>query len=129
MNVFTAIGRIGKDAAVRYTQAGKPVAGWSLAVDSGYGDNKTTLWLDCSLWGQRAEKIGEYIKKGDRLGVTGEIGTREHEGKTYITLRVQDVTLLGERTQNGNNRTQNGNVRDSGTANAGEDFVDGDVPF
>lgn len=96
MNVFTAIGRIGRDAVVR--QAGDtPVAGWSLAVDSGYGDRKITTWLDCSLWGKRAEAVAQHIRKGDRLGVSGEIATREHDGKTYVTLKVSEVTLLGEK--------------------------------
>ena len=97
MNLYTAIGRIGKDAVVRVTGAGEAVAGWSLAVESGYGDKKQTLWFDCSLWGNRANKLAEYIKKGDRLGVVGELGEREHEGKVYKTLRVNDVTLLGDK--------------------------------
>lgn len=96
MNVFTAIGRVGRDAVVR-NAGDTPVAGWSLAVDAGYGDRKVTTWLDCSLWGKRAESVAQHIRKGDRLGVTGEIATREHEGKTYVTLKVSDVTLLGEK--------------------------------
>lgn len=99
MNNFTAIGRIGKDAVTRHTGAGKAVTGWSLAVDTGYGDNRQTVWLDCTLWGDRGEKIAPMILKGDRLGVSGEIGTREHDGKTYVTLKVAEVTLLGEKRQ------------------------------
>ena len=97
MNVFNAIGRIGKDAVIRQTPAGKVVVGWSLAVDKGWGDKKQTIWLDCSAWGDRYEKLAAYILKGSQLGVTGELGTREYEGKTYITLDVRDVTLLGGR--------------------------------
>lgn len=100
MNVYTAIGRVGKDdAKLRYTQGGDPVTGWSLAVDSGYGNKKQTLWLDCSLWGKRGEKVAEYITKGSQLGVSGELGTREHEGKTYLTLRVAEVSLIGGKSQ------------------------------
>jgi len=99
MNVFTAIGRIGRDAVTRHTTNGKAVTGWALAVDTGWGDNKKTTWFDCSLWGDRGIKLAEHIKKGDRLGVTGEIGTREHEGKTYVTLDVRDVTLLAAKPQ------------------------------
>ena len=100
MNNLNAIGRVGaKDAITRYTQAGEPVTGWSMAVDSGYGDKKQTLWIDCSAWGKRFERVAEYITKGAQLGVTGELGTREHEGKTYITLRVADVTLLGDKRE------------------------------
>lgn len=102
MNSFNAIGRVGgKDAVTRYTQAGKPVTGWSLAVDNGFGDNKQTIWLDCSLWGDRGEKVAEYITKGSQLGVSGELGTREHEGKTYLTLRVAEVTLIGGKPEAG----------------------------
>jgi single-strand DNA-binding protein len=140
MNVFTAIGRIGRDAVTRHTQAGKAVTGWALAVDKGWGDNKQTVWLDCSLWGERGEKVAGYIKKGDRLGVTGEIGTREHDGKTYITLDVREVTLLAANNQQGD-ATRPSNApraaaaqrpqRPAQPAGAGfsDDFSDNDIPF
>ena len=98
MNVFNGIGRIGRDAVVRQA-GGKSVTGWAIAIDSGYGERKQTIWMDCSLWGDRGERLAEYIRKGDRLGVTGELGTREHEGKTYVTLNVRDVTLLTPKDQ------------------------------
>ncbi len=98
MNVWNIIGRVGKDAEIR--QAGnKPVANWSVAVDHGWGDNKQTIWVDCALFGDRAGKLADFIRKGDRIGVTGEMGTREYNGKTYITLNVRDVTLLGEKSK------------------------------
>ena len=98
MNNYNVIGRVGKDAVTR--QAGsEPVTGLSLAVDSGYGDKKQTLWLDCSLWGKRGEKVAQYITKGSQLGVSGELGTREHDGKTYLTLRVGEVSLIGGKPQ------------------------------
>ena len=96
MNNFCATGNAGKDAATR--QAGADtVTGFSLAVKSGFGDKETTLWFDCSGWGKRYAKIADYIKKGTLLGVTGELGQREHEGKSYLTLRLNDVTLLSKK--------------------------------
>lgn len=97
MNSYTAIGRVGRDAEVRHTANSETVAGFSVAVDSGYGAKKQTLWFDCSVWGKRAESLAQYIKKGDRIAVQGELGTRQHDGKTYLTLRTSDVTLLGEK--------------------------------
>jgi single-strand DNA-binding protein len=96
MNVLTASGNIGRDAETR--QAGEStVASFSLAMKSGYGDKAQTIWLDCSLWGKQAESgLVQYLKKGQFVVVTGEMGTREHEGKTYITLRVNGVTLGGK---------------------------------
>jgi single-strand DNA-binding protein len=97
VNNCSFVGRVGKDAVTRVTGTGKPVTGWSLAIDTGWGDKKTTTWLDCTLWGERGEKLADKILKGDRLGVSGELGTREHDGKTYVTLDVRDVTLLGNK--------------------------------
>lgn len=122
MNLYIAIGRVGKDALTRFTQGGEPVTGWSLAVDSGYGDKKQTLWLDCSLWGKRGEKVAEYITKGSQLGVSGELGTREHDGKTYLTLRVGEVSLIGGKPQ-GEPKPQRQESQSSAP------FRDDDIPF
>lgn len=133
MNNYNAIGRVGRDAVTRYTQAGKPVTGWALAVDKGWGDNKQTVWLDCSLWGERGEKIAQHITKGSQLGVTGEIGTREHDGKTYVTLEVRDVTFIGGRQECGEQRQQAQRpARQQAAPTARQtmdDFADDSIPF
>lgn len=99
MNCLCVSGNIGKDAVVR--KAGdQSVAGFSLAMKSGYGEKAQTIWLDCSLWGKQAESgLVQYLKKGQFVVLSGELGTREHEGKTYLTLRVNDVTLGGKSEQ------------------------------
>jgi single-strand DNA-binding protein len=96
MNLLCVSGNLGKDAVVR--KAGdQSVAGFSLAMKSGYGDKAQTIWLDCSLWGKQAESgLVQYLKKGQFVVLSGELGTREHEGKTYLTLRVANVTLGGK---------------------------------
>lgn len=131
MNNYNAIGRIGKDAVTRHTQGGDSVTSWSLAVDSGYGKNKQTLWWDCSLWGKRGESVAEYLTKGAQVGVTGEVGTREHDGKTYLTLRVGDVTLVGGKAEAPkHNERGGGPVRPAPQPAGGTDgFEDQDIPF
>jgi single-strand DNA-binding protein len=64
------LARIGKDAEVRYTPGGAAVANVSLAFSYGKRgeDNKRpTQWVDASLWGQRAESLAPYIKKGGQI--------------------------------------------------------------
>lgn len=127
MNNFNGIGRIGRDAVTRHTANGKPVTGWAVAIETGFGDNKQTTWLDCSLWGERGEKVAAYIVKGDRIGVCGEIGTREHDGKTYVTLNVREVTLLTAK-QDAPQRQESRKPAQSKAPPA--DFDDGDsIPF
>lgn len=92
---FKDVCRIGKDAVTRFTQGGKAVTGFSAAFDTGYGDNKKTYWLDVSGWGERYEKVAQYLTKGSQVLLEGDIGTREHDGKTYITLNLTDLKLIG----------------------------------
>ncbi|MDR5867972.1 single-stranded DNA-binding protein [Halomonas koreensis] len=99
--IYSALGRIGRNAEVRQTQGGTSVAGFPVAVDVGYGDNKTTLWLDASIWGKRAESgLIQYLVKGQQVWVAGEIGTREFQKRDgapgfAVTLKVQEISLAG----------------------------------
>lgn len=100
MNYGHFAGRLGRDAELRYTQDSKPVANFALAVDTGWGDRKETLWIDCSLWGERGEKLAPYLTKGKPLTVSGDLGLRTFEKRdgtvgASITLNVQRVTLQG----------------------------------
>ena len=64
------LARIGKDAEVRYTPGGAAVANVSLAFTygkKGEDGKRPTQWVDASLWGQRAESLAPYIKKGGQI--------------------------------------------------------------
>jgi single-strand DNA-binding protein len=94
MKNLTIAGRLTKDAETR--DAGdKRVTGFSVAVDNWTGREKGTLFFDCSDWRPQGEKVAQYLTKGAPVTVSGDLGTREHNGKTYLTLRVADVTLQG----------------------------------
>ena len=95
MKTITIAGNIGKDAELRSTQSGDKVAGFSVAVESREGKEKTTIWFDVSIWGKRAEALSQYLTKGTRVAVSGDLGKREYEGKTYLTVKADQVTLLG----------------------------------
>jgi len=98
MNCFVFSGNLGNDCRTG-NAGGQPVVNFSVACKSGYGDKAQTNWIDCALWGKRGESLQQYLTKGQRVIVSGELGTREHEGKTYITCRVNDVTLAGDKQQ------------------------------
>ena len=79
MKNLTIAGNIGKDAVTRTTQSGDSVTGWSVAVEERNGQDKRTLYFDCSLWGKRGQALAQYLTKGSRVAVTGDLSTREHE--------------------------------------------------
>lgn len=95
MKNIVVSGTIGKDAVLRRTQNGDPITGFSVAVDDGWGDSKTTMWFDVSLFGKRGQNLEPHLKKGSKVSVSGELSRREHEGKTYLTIRADNITLMG----------------------------------
>jgi single-strand DNA-binding protein len=94
MKTITLAGRLTKDAETRDAGSDR-VTGFSVAVDDRSGKEKTTLFFDCSMWGKRGEALAQYLTKGSSVTVSGDLGTRQYEGKTYLTVRVNDVTLQG----------------------------------
>ncbi|MCT7656128.1 single-stranded DNA-binding protein [Oceanimonas sp. NS1] len=136
MNVCTFTGNLGRDCRPGNV-GGTAVCNFAVAVKSGYGDKEQTLWLDCALWGRQAEsRLTEYLVKGQQVAVSGELGTREHEGKTYLTLRVNQISLVGGRPTQGQttNSGQQGNWQQQQPTQSQQatqppaDFDD-DIPF
>jgi len=127
MKAIVIAGRLGKDSELRRTQKGDAVLGFSVAVDDGYGDSKRTLWFECSLFGKRGQSLEGALTKGKQVTVSGDFSTREYEGKTFMTVNVNDVTLQG-----------GGNERQQQTAKSSYDepdnrstaeALDDDLPF
>ena len=138
MNVFTGIGRLGRDAEVKYTADGKPITTFAVAIDDGFGERKTTTWLDCAFFGERGPKVAEFIRKGDRIGITGSIRletfkTRDGEDRSKVALRVAEVTLLGEKRDDAPQRSGPAKPRGESkpqhsAPTQGDDFSDS-IPF
>ena len=127
----TFVGRVGKDAVTRFTQGGDPIVGFSLAADNGFGDKKQTLWFDASGFGKRYEAVCPYLLKGAQVWVAGEQGEREHDGKTYKTLRLTDLQLVGskqERQETGNGARAAATSKPSNSA-AIDNFDSSEIPF
>lgn len=101
MNCFVFSGNLGSDCRTG-NAGGQTVVNFSVACKSGFGDKAQTNWIDCALWGKRGESLQQYLTKGQQVVVSGELGTREHDGKTYLTVRVNDVSLVGGKQPSGN---------------------------
>lgn len=97
MNLLVFSGNLGGDCEVKQV-GGKTVCNFSVAMRAGYGEREQTIWIRCALWGARAEgKLPGYLKKGQRVVVHGELSTHEHDGKTYLQVRCDNVELSGGR--------------------------------
>ena len=91
---ITADGNLGKDPELKEVKDTQ-VAEFSLAANTGKDE---TTWIDCAVWGKRADTVMEYLHKGDKITVAGsgklQEYTRKDNSKGYsLKLRVSDFTL------------------------------------
>lgn len=99
LNLVQFIGNAGRDADLRYTTNGTAKADWPLGVNYRTKEGDGTEWVQCVMWGERAEKVAGYIAKGKQLYVSGRLQTRSWEDdqgqKHYRTEVVaNDVQFL-----------------------------------
>lgn len=125
MNRGVFIGNLGKDAELRSTQAGQQVCVFSVAATSRYKDKAKTTWVRCDLWGKRAEALAQYLTKGLKVYIEGEIDIDTYGDKPSLKLVVSTIELLGTPGKNNGYSTAQAKTPLGVTSDPYQD----DVPF
>lgn len=99
---------------------------FSLAVDDGYGANKSTMYFDCTFWGKRGIAVVPYVRKGSKVTVSGELTRREYNGKTYLGVTVNDLTLQSSKSASSDPVNH---VNPVNSPNDISDDMDDEIPF
>jgi len=60
------------------------------------------------MWGKRGEAVAQYLTKGKTVAVRGTLGSREHDGKTYLDLDADELELLGGGSSQSDSRPSGG---------------------
>ena len=81
-NQCSFIGRLGKDPEMSSTPNAKAVTKFSLAVDQGKGQKP--LWLTIVCWNDLAERMNEYLSKGQLVFVQGRLVQRSYIDKNQV---------------------------------------------
>jgi single-strand DNA-binding protein len=111
LNRVMVIGNVGRDPEMRYTPKGQAVNSFSLAATRHWttanGDRRdATEWFNVVSWGSLAEICNQYLTKGRRVYVEGELRTRswaEPDGRKHFCteLVANEMILLGPRPKSG----------------------------
>lgn len=92
MNRAIISGRLTADIQVRYnSNTQKAVGRFCVAVDGGYGENKRTDFINCIVFGDKAENMEKFTGKGCRVLVDGKIQTgsyQKNDGTKVYTIDV-----------------------------------------
>ena len=87
------MGKLAKDIEIKNTPSGKTVGSFSIPCNEKWQGGEHTEWFNCKVWGDRANKIAQYMTKGRLVTVTGTLKSRDHDGKRYTDLVVEKVVF------------------------------------
>ena len=107
INMVAISGNLGKDAELRRTQSGTTIVSFSVAVNEGRKNNQTgeweeyTNWVSCSMFGTRAEKLAEYLKKGTKVSIKGKLRysewERDGQKRSKLGVIVDEIEFMSSK--------------------------------
>ena len=141
INKVILVGNLGQDPEVKYTAGGAAVTTLSLATSESWKDKDTgsdqerTEWHRVVLWRRLAEIAGEYLKKGSKVYIEGQLQTRkwEQDGQTRYTTEVigRDMQFLDSRGNSSANNTSYEDTNQDMSSQSMPDsgITDDDIPL
>lgn len=128
INNVVLMGRLTRDAELRYTPQNQAVATFNLAVNRNFKNQsgeREADFINVVIWRQQAENLANWTKKGSLIGITGRIQTRSYENqqgqRVYVTEVVADSFQILEKRDNSANQ--------SSMDSQMPPFSDDDLPF
>ena len=131
INNVVLVGRMTRDAELRYTPSDQAVATFALAVNRNFKNQdgeREADFVKCVIWRQQAENLANWVKKGALIGVTGRIQTRSYKNQQGQCVYVTEV--VAESFQLLESRVEQSNSQDGSFGNSNPmDIQDEDLPF
>ncbi|MEB3206077.1 MAG: single-stranded DNA-binding protein [Vampirovibrionales bacterium] len=105
MNTVVIVGRLGQDPEIKYFESGAVKATISVAVDRGFKENKVTDWFRVEAWARLAEIVGEYMKKGTLVSITGTMEVQRWTDQSgnereMPIIRAENIQMEGGKRDN-----------------------------
>jgi single-strand DNA-binding protein len=145
INRVVLIGRLTRDAELKYTSGGQAVCKFSVAVNrrkkNGEQWEDEANYFDIVLWGRQGENINQYLVKGKTVGVDGELRQdrwqQDGQNRSKVEIVANNVQLLGGTpggaasggSQGGTYQPKNSGGGDRMPPPAGDDGFANDIPF
>lgn len=108
INRVVISGNLTRDAELRSTASGMPVLGFGVAVNDRRKNPQTQEWedypnfIDCTMFGARAEKIKPYLVKGTKVSIEGKLRwsqwERDGQKRSKIEVIVDEIEFMSSRS-------------------------------
>lgn len=135
INNVTLIGRLTRDAELRYTPSNIATAQFNIACNRNFKNTNGEYdadFINCVMWREQAERFCNWTKKGMLVGIMGRIQTRSYEGndgkRVYVTEVVAENFQVLEKRDNTANQNSMTEQMPPNYANP-MDIDESDLPF
>lgn len=108
INQVTISGNLGRDSELRKTQSGMAILSFTVAVNERRKNSQGewsdyTNWIGVSMFGTRAEKLHDYLKKGTKVCVQGKLRysewERDGQKKSKVEVIADEIELMQKKPQ------------------------------
>ena len=135
INNVTLIGRLTRDAELRYTPSNIATAQFNIACNRNFknaNDEYDADFINCVMWREQAERFCNWTRKGMLVGITGRIQTRNYENndgkRVYVTEVVAENFQVLEKRDNTANQNSMADQMPPSFANP-MDITEDKLPF
>jgi len=103
VNIVVLVGRLTRDAELKYTNSGQAICRFSIAVNRSkkQGDQwvDEASFFDVDYWGKGGEAVNQYLVKGKQVCVEGELRQdrweQDGQNRSKVLVSASNVQLLG----------------------------------
>lgn len=137
INHVVLVGRLTRDAELKYTTSGTPVCRLSLAVNR--RKKVAEQWTDepnffeVVIWGKMGEALAQYLVKGKQIGIEGELHQnkweQEGQSRSKVEIVANNIQLLGSKFSDKSENQTSSSASPLADAEASKDDFEDDIPF
>ncbi len=143
INKVLISGNLTRDAELRQTQGGMAILSFGVAVNDRRKNNQTGEWedyanfVDCTMFGTRAEKLGQYLTKGLKVAIEGKLHWSQWEDRngggkrSKLDVYVDNIEFMSARNGGGQGGYQQPQQyqQPAQQPQQGAGLYDADIPF
>ena len=140
INRVIVTGNLTRDPEVRHTSSGLPVLGFGMAVNDRRKNQATGEWedypnfIDCTLFGTRAESVAKYISKGSKVAIEGKLRwsqwEKDGQKRSKIEIMIDEIEFLSRSDSQNAQEVEKGQGQGkSAPQNGSGDLYDSEIPF
>lgn len=129
MNRAIIIGNLVRDLELRFTNTGKEVANFTVAVTRTFSKDKETDFINCVAWGKTAENMAKYLSKGSKVAVEGRIQVSSYDNKEGQKVYKTEIVADSVEFLNTAKKEEEASIKEAAEVFAGATITDSEIPF